>query len=385
MMFSGRSPLKAWPALAILVIQGILFLGHWLVFRTVVAFFPGLSPAAIADLRAAIFVLAFSFVAASLLAFRFSNFAVHLFYTLAAVWLGFLNLFFWASLLVRLVWFALRLSHLDGNPATSRPMIAGALFALAALTGIYGLINARMIRVRPIAVRLPNLPVPWRGRRAVLLSDLHLGPVNGAGFCRRLVGMAAQSRPDVVFIPGDLFDGTHANLDHLLAPFRTLSAPCGIYYSTGNHEEFTVATHYLEAVTRAGIRVLANESVVIDGLKIAGVLYQDSTHIIRMKAFLDSLHLNHTQPCILLNHAPTRLPIVEQAGVALQLSGHTHGGQIFPFAWLTRRVFGRFTTGLNRFGHLQVYTSSGAGTWGPPMRVGSAPEMVVFTFEEAEL
>jgi predicted MPP superfamily phosphohydrolase len=72
---------------------------------------------------------------------------------------------------------------------------------------------------------------------------------------------------------------------------------------------------------------------------------------------------------------------VEQAGVALQLSGHTHGGQFIPFTWLTRRIFGRFTTGLNRFGALQVYTSTGAGTWGPPLRVGSAPEIVVFTLE----
>lgn len=373
--------MKAWPVFAIFFIQVVLFLGHWLVYSTVVGFFPGLSPVTTADLRAILFVMAFTFVAASLLAFRFSNFAVHFFYTVAAVWLGYLNLFFWASLLARLVWLALRFSHLEANSAASRPAITGILFATAALAGFYGLVNARIVRVHRIAIRLPNLPEAWRGRRAVLLSDLHLGPVNGVGFCRRMVRMAARFQPDAVFLPGDLFDGTHADPDRLLAPFRSLAPPHGIYFSTGNHEEFTVATHYLEAVTRAGIRVLANESVEVDGLIIAGVLYQDSTHIIRMKAFLDSLHLDGTQPCVLLNHSPTRLPIVEQAGVSLQLSGHTHGGQIFPFTWLTRRVFGRFTTGLNRFGALQVYTSTGAGTWGPPMRVGSAPEMVVLTFE----
>lgn len=133
-------------------------------------------------------------------------------------------------------------------------------------------------------------------------------------------------------------------------------------------------------MTRAGIRVLANEAVNVDGVQIAGVLYQDSTHIIRMKAFLDGLNLDRTQPSILLNHAPTRLPIVEQVGVSLQLSGHTHGGQFIPFTWLTRRIFGPFTSGLHRFGALQVYTSTGAGTWGPPIRVGSAAELVVFTF-----
>jgi uncharacterized protein len=382
MMFLWRrSGLKAWPVLAIFLIQVILLLGHWLVFSTFIAFWPGLTPGTISDLRVAMLILAFSFVAASLLSYRFSNFAVHFFYTVAAIWLGFLNLFFWASILVRLAWLVISFLHPASNPVASRPLLAGVFYGLALLTGIYGLINARIIRTRRIDIQLPHLPAAWRGRRAVLLSDLHLGPINGARFCRRIVAMAARFQPDIVFLPGDLFDGTHADLDRMLAPLQGFTPRCGIFFSTGNHEEFTVATHYLEAITRAGIRVLANESVSVEGLQVAGVLYQDSTHIIRMKAFLDSLNLDHTQPCILLNHAPTRLPIVEQAGVSLQLSGHTHGGQMIPFTWLTRRVFGRFTTGLNRFGALQVYTSTGAGTWGPPMRIGSAPEMIVLTFK----
>lgn len=377
----GDPDLKAWPVVAILVIQVILFLAHWFVYSTVVAFWPGLTPAAVANLHTTMFVLAFSFVAASLLSFRYANVAVRFFYWIAAVWLGFLNFFFWSTFLVWIAWFALRLSHLAANPAAIRTPLAAAIYALAALTGIYSLINARIIRIRRIAIQLPNLPVSWRGRRAVLISDLHLGPINGVRFCRRLVDLAARLQPDVGFVPGDLFDGTHADLGRLLKPFQSLAPPFGVFFSTGNHEEFTVATHYIEAVTRAGIRVLANESVTIDGLQIAGVLYKDSTHILRIKAFLDGLRLDHAQPCILLNHAPTRLPIVEQAGVSLQLSGHTHGGQFFPFTWITRRIYGGFTSGLHRFGVLQVYTSTGAGTWGPPMRVGARPEIVLFTFE----
>ncbi len=374
--------MKAWPVFAVFLIQVILFLGHWLVYSTWVNFFPGLPAAAVADLRIAMLILAFSFVAAALLSFRFSNFAVHFLYTVAAIWLGFLNLFFWASLLVWLAWFAFRFSHAMANPDCYTPSARRyVLRHRCACRNLRPCQRARIIRVvRRIAVQLPNLPAAWRGRRAVLLSDLHLGPINGAAFCRRLITKASRYQPDIVFIPGDLFDGTKADLDRVLAPFKAFAAPFGVYFSTGNHEEFTVASHYLEAVTRAGIRVLANESVTVDGLQIAGVLYQDSTHIIRMKAFLDELHLDRAQPSILLNHTPTRLPIVEQAGVSLQLSGHTHGGQMFPFTWLTRRVFGHFTTGLSRFGSLQVYTSSGAGTWGPPMRIGSASEMVVFTF-----
>ena len=386
MMDKGEIRLKAWPVFAISVIQVILLLAHWFVYSTWIAFWPGPTPAAVADLHATMLVLACSFVAASLLSFRFDNVAVRIVYWLAAVWLGFLNFFFWASLLIRLLWLAIRLSHLSAHPAAMRTPLAATIYAAAGLAGIYGLFNARIIRVRRVAVQIANLPASWRGRQAVVLSDLHLGPVNGVRFCRRLVAKASRCRPDIVFLPGDVFDGTHSDLDKMLKPFRELAAPLGIYFSTGNHEEFTDPTHYIDAVKRAGIRVLANEQVVVDGLAIAGVLYHDSSSPLRMKAALDGMRAGRenpdgARPGILLNHAPTRLPLVEQAGFSLQLSGHTHGGQFVPFTWITRRVYGRFTSGLHRFGALQVYTSTGAGTWGPPMRVGTRPEMVVLTFE----
>jgi predicted MPP superfamily phosphohydrolase len=377
--------LKAWPVLAILVIQTILFLGHWFVYSTFIAFWPGVAPTVVADLRVAMLVLAFSFVAASLLSFRYSNPIVRVIYWAAAVWLGFVSFFFWGSIAIRLAWLAIKFSHLAQSPGAFRAPLAAVIYAIAALTGIYGLINARITRIRRIPVQIPNLPAFWRGRTAVLMSDLHLGPINGVRFCRRMVAAASRLRPDVVFIPGDLFDGTKGDLDKLLTPFHALKPPLGIYFSTGNHEEFTSAAPYIEAIKRAGIHVLANEQVEIDGLRIAGVFYHDSSSPLHMKAALSSMRLagsesDQTPPAILLNHAPARLPIVEQAGFSLQLSGHTHGGQFVPFTWITRRVYGRFTRGLHHFGSLLVYTSTGAGTWGPPMRVGTRPEIVLFEF-----
>jgi hypothetical protein len=121
--------------------------------------------------------------------------------------------------------------------------------------------------------------------------------------------------------------------------------------------------------------------VIVDGLQILGVRYHDTTFPIRMRPILESLRLDRNTASILLNHVPNRLPIVEEAGVSLQISGHTHGGQIAPFTWLTQRVFGKFTHGLHSFGSLLVYTSYGAGTWGPPMRVGTTPEVVLLQFE----
>lgn len=373
--------MKAWPFLAILVLQVLLSLAHWFVYSTCIAYWPGLSPAAVSDLHSTMLVLAFSFVPASLLAFRFHNFAVRFLYGSAAIWLGFLNYLFWASCFVRLSWIVIRLDPPPPNPATIQPLLAAAFYVSAVLAGIYGLVNAHILRIRRIRVHLPNLPASWRGRRAVLLSDLHLGSIIGIRFCRRMAALAASFRPDIVFLPGDLFDGTKGNLDRLIAPLKQIAPPYGIYFSTGNHEEFHDTQQYLDAVSRAGIRVLANEMETVDGLQIAGVLYHDSSSPLHMKAAIDGLGLDRTRASILLNHAPTRLPIVERAGFSLQLSGHTHGGQLFPFTWLTTRVYGPFTYGLRRFGALQVYTSTGCGSWGPPMRVGSQPEIVLMEFE----
>jgi predicted MPP superfamily phosphohydrolase len=374
------SCLKAWPVLGICIIEIILLLAHWFLFHTWMSFWGHPSHTEVLAMRVALMALAFSFIAAALLSFRFHSTLVVYLYKIAVLWLGFLNYFFWAACLCWLAWYASLAMGLGANPASARPMIWYVLFAAALVTGIYGLVNARATRLRRIEVVLPGLPQSWRGRKAVIMSDLHLGNVNGVGFARRIVSMASELKPDIVFIPGDVFDGTWADLDVLIAPFKELPAPFGIYFSTGNHEEFSSPEHYVAAVERAGMRNLHNEMVTVDGLHIAGVPFGDSTSPIRLKAVLDGMRLNPAEPNILLNHMPSRLPIVEHAGVSLQLSGHTHGGQLAPFSWMTRRIFGRFTHGLHRFGELQVYTSTGAGTWGPPMRVGTEPEIVLLTF-----
>jgi hypothetical protein len=360
--------------------QGLLCLGHWFIYHTFAVFRGNLGPAAAMALENAIFVLAFSFMVAALLGFSSSNWLVIGIYRIAAVWLGFASFFFLAAGLSWLAWFALSLSGLQPDPVRFRPPIAAVLFTLAALAGLYGLIDARWIRIRRVPVTLPNLPESWRGRTALVVSDLHLGHVNGVGFSRRIARMAARLNPDAIFLPGDIFDGTKYDPNRLIAPFQELSPPFGIWFATGNHEEFGHSERYTEALARAGVRVLANEKVTVDGLQILGIFNRDSTHLLRVHATLNALRIDRGRASILLNHVPNRLPIVEQAGVSLQISGHTHGGQLFPYTWFVRRIFGGFSYGLQRFGALQVYTSSGAGTWGPPMRVGTHSEIALLRF-----
>jgi predicted MPP superfamily phosphohydrolase len=225
------------------------------------------------------------------------------------------------------------------------------------------------------------LPEAWQGCTAALVTDLHLGPLFGAGFLRRVLDRLRALRPEVVFISGDMFDGSPLGLDQLVAPWRDFSAPRGIYYVTGNHDEFAERNLFTDAVRRTGIRVLDNEKIALDGLQIIGVHDAEAGKAETLREILRQGGIDRAQPGILLAHRPVNLSIAEEAGVSLQLSGHTHGGQVWPWNLLVGRIYGRFGAGLSRLGRLQVYTSNGVGTWGPPLRVATKSEIVLLRFE----
>ncbi|HEY3704806.1 MAG TPA: metallophosphoesterase [Terracidiphilus sp.] len=375
---TNQSRRTSWPIGAILIMQSILFLGHGLLFVTWKSFW-SLDRSVSAPLAAVLLVLSVSFTSASMLGFRYTNAFIAVYYKLAAIWLGCLNFLFWAACLCWPADLFLRLTMPHASLEV-RPWIAIILFGIAITVSLCGFVNARLIRERRVTVKLPNLPHSWRGRNAMLVSDLHLGHVNGAGFSRRILKIARRLDPSIIFIAGDLYDGSTVDAERLARPLFEMKPPLGVYFSEGNHEDYGDAAGYCAAVRDGGIRVLRNEVVDVEGVKIIGVPYAESVYPAHFANFLESLQLKPEQPSILINHVPNRLPLVEKAGVSLQLSGHTHGGQVYPFTWFARRAFGRFTFGLQEFGRLQVLTSSGAGTWGPPMRVGTAPEVVLITF-----
>src|SRR6202521_4853999 len=144
------------------------------------------------------------------------------------------------------------------------------LFALALLASLYGIVNAAWTRVRRVSVKLPNLPESWRGRVAALVTDTHLGHVRGSRFMRRIVTTLTRLRPDIVFIAGDMYDGTVARVRELAQPWARLAAPLGAFFVPGNHEEFTDSTKYLDAVEHSGVRVLKNKKGTGVGFRIFG-------------------------------------------------------------------------------------------------------------------
>ena len=373
----SSSSVRARIPLAVSIIQAFLFLVHLALYATWIFFWgePDFSRAM--ELRVGLAILSVSFVAASLLAHQYFNPLARAVYTIASVWLGFVNFFFLAACAC---WIIYGVPLLFGVQLEKRA-IAAVCLGLGLLAGIWAIVNAAWTRIVRVTVKLPNLPASWRGRTAAVVSDLHLGHVRNAGFLRRIIRKLSQLRPDVLFIPGDMFDGTPSNFDRLAKPWSQFSAPLGSYFITGNHEQFFSPARYLAAVRQSGIRVLENEKIILDGLQIVGIHDHDSVNVERFRSILRQADIDRNVASILLVHNPHRLPAAAEAGISLQLSGHTHRGQFFPFTAIVSRIYGKYAYGLQRFGDLAVYTSSGVGTWGPPMRLGSNPEIVLIEFE----
>jgi len=357
----------------ILIVQTVLLLAHGAVYATVVAFLNLRTPGQLLALAGGLGVLSVTFVPASLLAFRNPETWVQGVYRASAVWLGLLNFLFFGA---GLCWAGEGINALLGSPL-SRPSIGAAALGLSLLGGLAALVNAHRVRVRRVPVTIPGLPEIWKGRRIAVVSDIHLGHVRGARFLRRLVGMIAGEQPDLVVVPGDLYDGTAVDQVSLAAPWAELAAPQGILYVTGNHEEFRPPARLLAPLADSGVRVLNNEKILLDGLQVVGIPDGDHRDPHRLNELLRGMRLDPTRATLLLAHSPVNLRIAEQAGVSLQISGHTHGGQFLPWTWVVTRIYGVFARGVHALGRMQVLTTTGAGTWGPPMRLGAAPEIVL--------
>ncbi|HEY4765567.1 MAG TPA: metallophosphoesterase [Candidatus Sulfotelmatobacter sp.] len=361
----------------IAVIQSLLCLLHLFLYQTWAFSSAGGHRHGPLWIKLGLGFLSLSFVAASLLAYRYTNAPLRAFYRAAAVWMGMLTFLFFAAVFS---WIIFGVARLAGLGVNFHRMVE-LLFAAAAVAGLCGVINASWTRITRRTVRLANLPISWRGRTAALISDLHLGHVRNGNFLRRMVAKILQEEPDAIFIAGDLYDGTAIDARRAAEPLGKLVAPHGVYFVAGNHEQFRDDSKYLDAITAAGVRVLSDEKVEADGLQIAGVPYRSATHGEHLASVLRGIRLDRDRASILLTHAPDHPEVAEAAGVSLQLSGHTHLGQFVPWSWMARRIYRQFVYGLSRIGKMQVFTSSGAGTWGPPLRLGSNPEIVMLEFE----
>lgn len=270
-----------------------------------------------------------------------------------------------------------------GREPLSRRMLISRLAAGATVlaagaivgTGTYGVLDGPM--VRRVTVPLAKLPAQAHGLRIALVSDLHLGPALGRGFCERVVAAVNETRPDLIAVAGDLTDGTVADLRAETEPLADLSAPLGTYFVPGNHEYYSDADAWLARVEELGMRVLLNSRVSLPDFDLAGVDDPAGTEVGRGPDFGAALDgRDPERACVLLAHQPVVVHDSVRYGVDLQLSGHTHGGQLWP-GNLLARLANPTVAGLELYGATALYVTRGAGAWGPPVRVAAPSDITV--------
>ena len=375
----------------------VLWFGtHYLLYVSFVRLFIITDPGTRKTILWILLFLALSFfISAFLLHLHVRNPFTETLYLIAAVWLGLFLYLLMALILIGLIF---GVGKLVGFVPDMR-MVAAGFFLLAAAVSVYGIWCAQNPSVKQIEVKIEGLPEQWRNKKIIQLSDVHLGAIYGTGFMQRVADKVNREKPDLILITGDLFDGMGGRLSSFIEPLNALKASGGVFFVTGNHEGYLGLKEPLAVLGKTHIRVLDNEIVDLDGLQIVGIRYPEHDHLNNTRNFLTQPgSYDAGKPSILMYHTPTNIEetysdrasqqsrtywhpdtsmaLAKEVGIDLQLSGHTHKGQLFPFMFQTRSVYKGFDYGLHRDGGFQVYISSGVGTWGPPMRIGVPSEIV---------
>ena len=313
--------------------------------------------------------------------------------TVIYTWLGLLFLLFIGVLvgdLVRLVivggdrladFFRESPRQIDPARRAALGRLVAAVVGIGAVgAAVFGVASARgPIATRKVKVALKRLPASMAGFTIAQLTDVHVGPTIGHDFLADVVKRVNALNPDAVVITGDLVDGSVDDLREHVAPLGELRAKHGVFFVTGNHEYYSGADAWIAELTRLGVRVLRNERVELrvgdDVIDLAGI-DDFSAHQFGHGADLPRA-LSGRDPSrelVLLAHQPRAIVEAAKLGVGLQLSGHTHGGQIWPWNYLVY-LQQPYVAGLHRHGDAQIYVSRGTGYWGPPMRVGAPAEI----------
>ncbi|MGB7364179.1 MAG: metallophosphoesterase [Rhodococcus sp. (in: high G+C Gram-positive bacteria)] len=287
----------------------------------------------------------------------------------------------------------IRAVALVGRRNSARPRRAfvrfsSAMLVLGTVAAVsYGLFEAATPRVTRTTVALDALPSDFDGTRVALVSDLHVGPANGRAFVDGVVDSIMAERPDLVIIAGDLVDGTVDLVGPELQPLARLSAPMGVVVTSGNHEFYAGdGGAWLDLYDSLGLTVLRNENVPLtrgaQTIDLVGIgdLTAPEPYEPDLRAALEGTDPDRFQ--LLVAHQPKQALEASDLGVDMQVSGHTHGGQIWPVVYVVP-LQQPSVQGVDTIGNTTLYTTRGAGTWGPPVRVAAPPEISLLELRAA--
>lgn len=306
---------------------------------------------------------------------------------IGSYWLAAMFYFLQILIIIDIIRFMDRRLHFLPASSTANTRLSMSVgvvvVCLVAVILIYGTWNARTPRVKHYDISIPKQAGSLENIHIVMVSDVHLGEIMHNGRLIKLVEIVESLEPDIILLPGDVIDediGTFIKQD-MNKTFRRLNPKYGVYAVPGNHEyiggNVEVAVHYLE---QAGIRVLRDEYIKIaDSFYIIGRNEKSRTYYTeenKLKGLNEIIEgIDHSLPLIMMYHQPIQLEEAAENGIDLQLSGHTHRGQLFPINFITQRLF-EIDHGYMQKGNFRLIVSSGFGTWGPPIRIGNQPEIV---------
>ncbi len=303
-------------------------------------------------------IAAISYPVAALIERIISNNLTRIFYTGASAWMGisfylltFMAVYFLASIFIKI----------PGQ--TSGIIIIVISLGLSA----YSLINSLYLDVKKIEIPLKHLK---KDMKVVQLSDIHIGSIRNSSYMEVIVQKTNEINPEIVFITGDMVDGSAKLHTHTFAAINKLKSP--VFFITGNHETYEGLDEVFRVLRKTKMKILRDEMVECKGIQIIGVEYSFERN--HMEKVISKLEIDNKKSSIVLYHLPRELKSAANAGLGLQLSGHTHAGQMLPFNYLVRLMF-RYMQGLYNYHGTYLYVSPGTGTWGPPMRLGSRCEV----------
>jgi predicted MPP superfamily phosphohydrolase len=311
-----------------------------------------------------IVLLVLSFGSATVLERKYPNAMTRVFYMSSATWLGFIFLLLLCMAVYEIV-------HLFF--VVPRALSGLVVLGVAAGLTLYSTINASSFRVSDVTI-----PLDVSGDvNIVQISDAHLGTVRNSRYLAKIVDKTNSLNPDLVVVTGDLFDGTAPLELETISDLDTIRAP--VFFVTGNHENYEGIDNVLAILRNSKVKVLRNQVERFKGIQIVGIDF--SSDKTSLEKILSTLELSESEPTLLLYHVPVKAETLHKLRINVQLAGHTHKGQIFPYMLIDRLAYA-YLSGLHGYENSWVYVSAGSGTWGPPMRLGTKSEIALIRLKK---
>lgn len=362
--------------------------GNYYVIRRFLAVLPGFLEPFRTYILIAMVAAGIAYIAAKMYLVRYSSTFYDIVLWIGSLWFAVLLyslLFLIAIDLYRFArWIVRYLSHNTGSlPLIPANIIFVLWVVIVAGVILYGFFNAQNIKTKFISLTIPSAANAGGTVKVMYFSDMHATPVNDGRVLDKVIRISQEQKPDILLMGGDIVDDRSNQLNRIGVDkkFHEFYAPLGMYTCPGNHEYITGKEDTFSFLTKNNVHVLSDSVVTIPHL--FQIIGRDDSRKTRKQLSELRAKANENLPIILLDHQPFHLEEAEKEGIALQLSGHTHHGQMFPFNFITKMVY-EVSWGYKEKGSTKYYVSSGAGTWGPPIRIGSDSEVIIFTINFTE-